>query len=100
MQMYFSFHCFDSNVCSFLQYYFGDFNMMKDKFLRAEVQKNDGWIPIKTLLRFNRLAALTKDESVVLSAFKDNPSELVMVCKLHNLGRWHFSGFNDLFFSG
>lgn len=62
-----------------IEYYFGDFNMMKDKFLRAEIQKNDGWVPIKTLLRFNRLAALTKNEDVVLAAFKSNPSELMEV---------------------
>lgn len=58
--------------------------MMKDKFLKAEVQKNDGWIPIKTLLRFNRLAALTKDENSVLAAFKDNPSELVEVIETNS----------------
>lgn len=58
--------------------------MMKDKFLKAEVQKNDGWIPIKTLLRFNRLSALTKDENAVLAAFKDNPSELVEVIETNS----------------
>lgn len=62
-----------------IEYYFGDFNMMKDRYLKAEVQKNNGWVPIKTLLRFNRLAALTKDENVVLAAFKESPSELVEV---------------------
>lgn len=56
---------------------------MKDKFLRAEIQKNDGWVPIKTLLRFNRLAALTKNEDVVLAAFKSNPSELMEVSEIH-----------------
>lgn len=57
--------------------------MMKDKYLKAEIQKNDGWVPIKILLRFNRLAALTKDENVVLAAFKDNPSELVEVSEIY-----------------
>lgn len=63
----------------FFQYYFGDFNLMKDKFLKQEIQKDDGWVPLATLLNFNRLAALTKDIDVILSAFKENPSELVEV---------------------
>lgn len=62
-----------------LQYYFGDFNIIRDKFLKQEIGKDNGWVPLPTLLRFNRLAALTKDVDVILSAFKENPSELVEV---------------------
>lgn len=62
-----------------IEYYFGDFNLMKDKFLKQEIIKDDGWVPLTTLLRFNRLAALTKDVDVILSAFKENPSELIEV---------------------
>ena len=53
--------------------------MMKDKFLKQEVLKDDGWVPLSTLLRFNRLAALSKDANVILTAFKNNPSSIVEV---------------------
>lgn len=53
--------------------------MIKDKFLKQEVRKDNGWIPFKMLLRFNRLAALTKDVKVILNSFKENPSTLVEV---------------------
>lgn len=58
--------------------------MMKDKFLKAEVTKDDGWVPISVLLRFNRLAALSKDVDVIISSLKDNPSSTieVMYCGL------------------
>ncbi len=53
--------------------------MMRDKFLKAEVTKDNGWIPISTLLRFNRLASLTKKVDDILQALKENPSELIQV---------------------
>lgn len=53
--------------------------MMKDKFLKEEITKDDGWVPISVLLRFNRLAALSKDIDVIISSLKDNPSSIIEV---------------------
>lgn len=58
---------------------------MKDKFLKQEIAKDDGWVPLTTILRFNRVLALTKDVNVILSAFKENPSELIEVLAFASL---------------
>ena len=50
--------------------------------MKQEITKDEGWVRLTTLLRFNRLAALTKDIDVILSAFKENPSELIEVFAL------------------
>lgn len=67
----------DGSSSSLLQYYFGDMNLSRDKFLRDLNGKEDGWIPIQTLLTFNRLKALTEKPAEVAAAFEDNQSELI-----------------------
>lgn len=52
---------------------------MKDKFLKQEILKDHGWVPLTILLRFNRLSALTKDVDVILSAFEENPVDWIEV---------------------
>lgn len=39
---------------SYLQYYFGDHNLPRDKFLKEQLQLDDGWVPFETMLKFNR----------------------------------------------
>ena len=48
-----------------MEYYFGNKNYYQDKFLlnHAKTAKKQGYIPISTLLTFNRLKALTLDAS-------------------------------------
>lgn len=38
----------------YLQYYFGDHNLPRDKFLKEQLQQDDGWVPLETMLKFNR----------------------------------------------
>ena len=39
-----------------VEYYFGDSNMQRDKFLQDEVAKDaEGWVPLTTMLKVNRL---------------------------------------------
>ncbi|KAK3868201.1 hypothetical protein Pcinc_026389 [Petrolisthes cinctipes] len=54
-----------------IQYYFGDYNLPRDKFLRQEIKNDDGWIPLDTMLKFKRLATLTTDKAVITTALKD-----------------------------
>lgn len=63
-----------------LQYYFGDYNLPKDKFLQEQIKLDDGWIPLTTMLNFNRLASLTKDEDTILNALKKSSNKLLEVC--------------------
>jgi hypothetical protein len=61
-----------------IEFYFSDSNFRKDTFLRAASETDpDGFVPIATLLTFNKLKALTTDASVVANAVKD--SEVVAV---------------------
>lgn len=55
----------ESKVLNQLDYYFGDFNLHRDKFMNQQLEKNGGWIPIETLLTFNRLKALTTDPKYI-----------------------------------
>ena len=53
-----------------VEYYFGDVNLSRDKFLLGEIAKSDsGWVDMATMLKFNRLHKLAGgDEDVVLDA--------------------------------
>lgn len=64
---------------SVFQYYFGDFNLPRDKFLKEQIALDDGWIPIATMLKFARLSQLTKSPQVIFSALKKSPSGLMEV---------------------
>lgn len=58
----------ESKIIDQIEYYFGDINLGRDKFLKEEVKKDDGWIPLATMLKFNRLEKLTKESSVIAEA--------------------------------
>ena len=52
-----------------LEFYFGDSNIVRDKFLLEEIQKNDeGWVPMEILLKFKRLASLSDHPLLVTGA--------------------------------
>lgn len=60
-----------------IEYYFSDVNAIKDKFLRGEFAKDDGWVKLSTLLTFVRLKQLTTDEDRIVKAMRDFDSEVV-----------------------
>ena len=37
-----------------LQYYFGDFNLPRDKFLKEQIKLDEGWVPLEIMIKFNR----------------------------------------------
>ncbi|CAL1546719.1 unnamed protein product [Lymnaea stagnalis] len=53
-----------------IEYYFGDMNLMRDKFMKEKIQEDDGWITIETMLKFNRLKQLTAEPKVICEALK------------------------------
>lgn len=55
-----------------VEYYFGDFNLPRDKFLLEETKSDDGWVTMETMLKFKRLAELSKDEKVIVEALKQS----------------------------
>ena len=47
-----------------IEHYFGDYNLPRDKFLKETIKADDGWVPMETMLNFQRLAALSTDAKV------------------------------------
>lgn len=62
-----------------LEFYFGDYNLQRDAFLKAEMAKNDGWVPVNIFEKFHRMARLTTDPTVIVNAIKDVNSSLIEV---------------------
>nr|CAG4652139.1 EOG090X0CQA [Triops cancriformis] len=60
-----------------VEYYFGDFNVSRDKFMKEQIGQNDGWIPMETMLKFKRLAQLSTDAKVIVDALKKSTSGLL-----------------------
>lgn len=50
------------------QYYFGDINLPKDKFMLEQIKIDNGWIPMSTMIKFQRLAKLSDDPKVIAEA--------------------------------
>lgn len=50
-----------------VEFYFSDFNLPYDKFLRMTAEKNDGWVPITTIATFNRMKRFRPVDKVVES---------------------------------
>lgn len=65
-----------------VDFYFSDSNFRKDLFLRSAAEKDpEGFIPIATLLTFNRLKALTTDVAAVAEAMSSSDVVVVSECK-------------------
>lgn len=62
-----------------VEYYFGDLNLSKDKFMQEEIQKDNGWIGLETLVKFNRLKQLSSDFDVIISALKESTNDLLEI---------------------
>lgn len=62
----------DKKILRQVEYYFGNYNLPKDKFLTDEMKKDDGWVPMSVMLKFKRLAALSDVEEVIAAALKNS----------------------------
>lgn len=62
-----------------VEYYFGDINLPRDRFLQDLVKKEDGWIPLETMTKFNRLKQITEDTNIIADAMKKSTSGLIEV---------------------
>lgn len=69
----------ESSIIRQVEYYFGDPNLTRDKFLREQVQLDDGWVPFEILIRFNRLAKLTTDIDLIAKSLAKSTSGLLEV---------------------
>ncbi|XP_026325537.1 la protein homolog [Hyposmocoma kahamanoa] len=67
----------ESAIIQQVEYYFGDMNLARDKFLREQIKLDDGWVPLDVLARFNRLAKLSKDAKVIANALSKSTSGII-----------------------
>ncbi|XP_068212382.1 la protein homolog [Palaemon carinicauda] len=69
----------DEKIIRQVEYYFGDYNLPRDKFLQEEIKKDDGWIALETMTKFKRLATLSTDSAVILSALKKSKNNIIEI---------------------
>uniref|UniRef100_A0A1A9VZX2 Uncharacterized protein n=1 Tax=Glossina brevipalpis TaxID=37001 RepID=A0A1A9VZX2_9MUSC len=80
----------DKNIIRQVEYYFGDSNLCRDKFLIDQISKNEeGWVDLSVLLTFKRLAALSTDPAVIVNALMKSDEGLVEVSEDKNQLRRH-----------
>ncbi len=72
-----------------IEYYFSDVNMIRDKFLKNEVVKDDGWIPLSVLTTFKRLQSLTTDFKTIMNSLKKSLSGILQLNETENKIRRH-----------
>jgi len=69
----------DAKIIRQIEYYFGDYNLPRDKFLQEEIKKDDGWIPLATMLNFKRLSSLSTEDEVILGALNKSEQKLMEI---------------------
>lgn len=53
-----------------IEFYFGDVNMQRDKFLIEQTKLDDGWVPMTVMLNFKMLASMSQEPDVILKAIE------------------------------
>lgn len=76
------------HIIDLSQYYFGDINLPRDRFLQEQIKLEDGWIPLEVMLKFKRLTDLTTDCDVIVAALEASDlvevrTNFVVLCKAH-----------------
>ncbi|XP_017784782.1 PREDICTED: la protein homolog [Nicrophorus vespilloides] len=69
----------EKKIINQIEYYFGDINLPRDKFLIEKIKEDEGWVTIEVLLTFKRLAALSNEEEVIAGAIEKSENKLVCV---------------------
>ncbi|XP_075685540.1 lupus La protein [Rhinoderma darwinii] len=69
----------DTKICQQVEYYFGDHNLPRDKFLKEQIALDDGWVPLQTMIKFNRLNKLTTDFPKIFEALKKSKTGLLQI---------------------
>lgn len=62
-----------------VEYYFGDVNYPRDKFLQEKKTEDDGWISLECLTTFNRLKCLSTDLEAITDCLKKSKSGLLEI---------------------
>jgi len=60
-----------------IEYYFGDKNLPRDKFLQEKIHQDNGWVTLECLTTFNRLKSLSTDFDEIFKALEKSKSGLL-----------------------
>ncbi|KAF7711895.1 lupus La protein [Silurus meridionalis] len=69
----------EKKVAEQIEYYFGDHNLPRDRFLKEQIQLDDGWVTLETMLKFNRLKSLTLEAAVIVEALQKSKTGLLEI---------------------
>ncbi|XP_077997232.1 lupus La protein homolog [Glandiceps talaboti] len=69
----------ESKIIRQIEYYFGDVNLRRDKFLQEKTKEDEGWVTLETLITFNRLKQMSTDFEVIVAALKKSTSGLLEI---------------------
>lgn len=69
----------EGKIISQIEYYFGDINLPRDKFMQEKIKEDEGWVSLDTLLTFKRLANLSKDPETIVAAVEKSENKLVEI---------------------
>ncbi|KAJ2944513.1 hypothetical protein O0L34_g3858 [Tuta absoluta] len=69
----------ENSIIRQVEYYFGDVNIVRDKFMSEQMKLDEGWIPLDVMLRFNRLAKMSTDVDVIVNALNKSTSGLLEI---------------------
>lgn len=69
----------EKQIIKQIEYYFGDINLPRDKFLQEKIKEDDGWVSLEVLLTFKRLASLSTDTEVIAKAMEKSEDNIVEV---------------------
>lgn len=60
-----------------VEYYFSDRNYPRDNFMQTSAKKSDEqWIPLETLMTFNKLKELSTDKTEIVAALREAPDSV------------------------
>jgi len=71
----------DKKIIRQIEYYFGDFNLPRDKFLQEETKTDAGWVTMETMMKFKRLSDLSTDQAEIVAAIKNSKAGLIEVAE-------------------
>ncbi|KAJ8255422.1 hypothetical protein GJAV_G00204700 [Gymnothorax javanicus] len=69
----------EKRVAEQIEYYFGDHNLPRDRFLKEQLQLDDGWVTLETMTKFNRLKCLTTDFKIIINALRKSKTGLLEI---------------------
>ncbi|KAK3083178.1 hypothetical protein FSP39_015812 [Pinctada imbricata] len=71
----------EKKIIKQIEYYFGDVNLPRDRFLQDALKEEDGWVSLATMTKFNRLKQLTTNHKIIATALRKSDSGLIQVSK-------------------